>query len=62
MGKRPRIGFSVDQGQHEIIKDYAKEKGFDNPSNLARVALFNYMARNKLKRSDAVQRSGIEPE
>lgn len=56
MKKRPTIRFSVDPEQKAEIDKYAKAKGFDNASNLARVALFRYIARNKLsggKRSTA---------
>lgn len=59
--KRHSISFSVDADQYENICEYAKVKGFDKPSNLARMALFRYMARNKAatpKRSTAVQSDG----
>jgi len=48
MRKRPTIRFSVDPDQKVEIDKYAKVKGYDNASNLARVALFNYISRNKL--------------
>jgi len=48
MKKRPTIRFSIDPEQKEFIDHYAKVKGFDNASNLARMALFNYMARNRV--------------
>jgi hypothetical protein len=55
---RPVISFSVDDNQYKGICEYAKTKGFDKPSNLARMALFRYIARNKTatpKRSTAVK-------
>lgn len=48
MSKRPTIRFSIDPDQKTDIEAYAKVKGFDNPSNLARVALFNYISRNRM--------------
>jgi hypothetical protein len=51
MSKRPTIRFSIDPDQKTDIEAYAKAKGFDNPSNLARVALFNYISRNKMTES-----------
>lgn len=59
--KRPVISFSIDQDQYEEICEYAKAKGFDKPSVLARMALFRYIARNKTvkpKRSTAMQSEG----
>lgn len=46
--KKPTIRFSLEPEQKSEIDHYAKVKGFGNSSNLARVALFNYVARNKL--------------
>lgn len=46
--KRPTIRFSINPDQKKMIDHYAKIKGFDNPSNLARVALFNYISHNKM--------------
>ena len=47
MSKRPTISFSIDDAQLEEIKEYAKLKGFDKPSILARKALFVFMSKNK---------------
>ncbi len=46
--KRPTIEFSVDEEQKREIDNFAKVKGFDKPSTLARVALFSYMKKNPI--------------
>jgi hypothetical protein len=51
MTKRPTIRFSIDPDQKKEIEEYAKIKGFDNCSNLARRALFNYIVRNPIRTS-----------
>jgi hypothetical protein len=51
--KRPTIEFSVDEEQKKDIDNYARVKGFDKASNLARVALFHYMRKNPLTSSRA---------
>jgi hypothetical protein len=38
----------VDEDQKKEVQEYAKQKGFDTPANLARVALFYYMRKNPL--------------
>jgi len=49
MPKRPAIRFTVDPEKKIEVEHYARIKGFDNPSNLARMALFVYMRKNPLK-------------
>jgi hypothetical protein len=49
MPKRKPITFTVDENQKEEIQHYAKTKGFDTASNLARMAIFAYMRKNALK-------------
>lgn len=46
---RKTIQFTVDETQREMIDAYAKAKGFDTASNLARVAIFAYIARSPIK-------------
>ncbi len=48
--KRPKVEFSVNPDQKIEIDNYAKIKGFDKASNLARVATFYYMRKNPLVR------------
>ena len=56
VSKRPTISFSIDDAQLEEIKEYAKLKGFDKPSILARKALFAYMSSNRAGRHDRPRR------
>lgn len=52
MSRRPIIRFSVDPEDKENIERYAKIKGFDKSSSLARMALFAYMRKNPLSEKD----------
>jgi len=42
------ISFRVEDGQAEEIAEYARRKGYGRPCGLARVALFQHMARYPL--------------
>ena len=46
----PTVKFRVDPEEIKDIREYAKAKGFRTAGNLARVALFYYMNKNKLKK------------
>ena len=46
----PSVKFRVDPEEIKDIREYAKAKGFRTAGNLARVATFYYMNKNKLKK------------
>ncbi len=46
----PTVKFRVDPEEIKDIREYAKAKGFRTAGNLARVATFYYMNKNKLKK------------
>ena len=46
----PAVKFRVDPEEIKDIREYAKAKGFRTAGNLARVATFYYMNKNKLKK------------
>ena len=46
--RRPCIRFNVDDFFKTEAEKYAKVKGFENASSLARVALYYYMRKNPL--------------
>lgn len=52
---RKTIQFAVDEEQKKDIEHYAKVNGFDKSGNLARKALFTYMSRLPLKKSQMRQ-------
>ena len=49
MVKKRSISFSDTPEKIQEIKDYAKEKGFNNASTLLRFALYQYIHRYPLK-------------
>jgi hypothetical protein len=49
MGKRPTIEFSVDPELKREAMIYAKVRGFEKDSTLARIALVAYMRKNPIK-------------
>ena len=46
----PTVKFRVDPEEIKNIREYAKAKGFRTAGNLARVATFYYMNKNKRKK------------
>ena len=50
MKNNPTVKFTVDEDEIKEIREYAKVKGHRTAANLARVALFYYMNKNKLKK------------
>lgn len=60
MPKRPRIGFPIDEKQHEEIKHYARLKGHDTPGAFARWAVFSAMRKNPLHDKEKLDSGSAE--
>lgn len=61
--RKPTVRFSLESSEHkEELESYAKQKGFANAGTLARVALFQYISRHPLKKSQGCTAQKAEGE
>lgn len=54
------IQFTVTSAKKKEIDEYAETKGFGRAGSLARLALYQYMAKNPIKHS-SVKKSEVKP-